>query len=92
MDSTMIHGILLGMAQLGVTIVKVEETPPGTVYITVPEFSEHVDVHGNELAGKLLAKRIKETFNNLGWTSVTLKYQICKGLTWTKDMAHTAEE
>ena len=51
--STMAYAVLIGMAGFGVELIEVRDD---YIKFSVPEFSDHVDVHGNEMAGKLLIK------------------------------------
>lgn len=51
--STMAYAVLIGMAGFGVELIEVQDN---YIKFSVPEFSDHVDVHGNEMAGKLLIK------------------------------------
>lgn len=62
----MARAILLAWESLGVEIVSVEESGSEVLAtITVPETCNHVDVHGNEMAGLLLIKRLESKTKNL---------------------------
>lgn len=85
-------GIMLGWTQMGVIIDKELETQESlTIYISVPEHSYHKDVHGKEMAGTHLAKRIKETLVKMGIKRLTVKYKIRTGDYWTKEKSNQAD-
>lgn len=84
--SIMAKSILIGMAGFGVEIIEVK---PNYLKFSVPEFSDHVDVHGNEMAGKLLIKRLKDK-NVLG-PDMQLEGVIRKGETWNNSKKKEAE-
>ena len=84
--SIMAKSILIGMAGFGVEIIEVK---PNYLKFSVPEFSDHVDVHGNEMAGKLLIKRLKGK-NVLG-PDMQLEGVIRKGETWNNSKKKEAE-
>ena len=84
--STMAKGILIGMAGFGVEIIEVE---PNYLKFSVPEFSDHVDVHGNEMAGKLLIKRMRD--KNLFGPDMQFEGVIRKGETWNNSRRKEAE-
>lgn len=70
----MAKGILLGMKSMGVIIDKLEEDVNGVIlYFSVPKTSTHVNSKGEQMAGKVLARRIKETLSEMGF-----KFSICK--------------
>lgn len=82
--SAMAYGVLIGMAGFGVEIIEVK---PNYLKFSVPEFSDHVDVHGNEMAGKLLIKRMSD--KKLFGPDMEFEGVIRKGETW--DNAKKAE-
>ena len=82
MSKSMAYGVLIGMAGFGVKLVKIEELPNLTIHITIPEFSDHVDVHGNEMAGKLLIKRLNSKMTGMLPEGSKIVGTIRKGETW----------
>ena len=84
--SMMAKGILIGMAGFGVDIIEVK---PNYLKFSVSEFSDHVDVHGNEMAGKLLIKRVKH--KNLFGPDMQFEGVIRKGETWNNSRRKEAE-
>ena len=84
--STMAKGILIGMAGFGVEIIEVK---PNYLRFSVPEFSDHVDAHGNEMAGKLLIKRMKD--KNLFGPNMQFEGVIRRGETWNNSRRKEAE-
>lgn len=84
--SAMAKSILIGMAGFGVEIIEVKRN---YLKFSVPEFSDHVDVHGNEMAGKLLIKRLKD--KNVFRPDMRLEGVIRKGETWNNSRKKEAE-
>lgn len=84
--SIMAKSILIGMAGFGVEIIEVKRD---YLKFSVPEFSDHVDVHGNEMAGKLLIKRLKD--KNVFRPDMKLEGVIRKGETWNNSRRKEAE-
>lgn len=84
--SLMAKSILIGMAGFGVEIIEVKRN---YLKFSVPEFSDHVDVHGNEMAGKLLIKRLKD--KNVFRPDMKLEGVIRKGETWNNSRRKEAE-
>lgn len=84
--SVMAKGILIGMAGLGVEIIEVKRN---YLKFSVPEFSDHVDVHGNEMVGKLLIKRLKD--KNVFGPDMQFEGVIRKGETWNNSKKKEAE-
>lgn len=78
--------ILIGMAGFGVEIIEVKRN---YLKFSVPEFSDHVDVHGNEMAGKLLIKRMRD--KNLFGPDMQFEGVIRKGETWNNSRRKEAE-
>lgn len=84
--SIMAKSILIGMAGFGVEIIEVKRN---YLKFSVPEFSDHVDVHGNEMSGKLLIKRLKD--KNVFRPDMKLEGVIRKGETWNNSRRKEAE-
>lgn len=84
--SIMAKSILIGMAGFGVEIIEVKRD---YLKSSVPEFSDHVDVHGNEMADKLLIKRLKD--KNVFRPDMKLEGVIRKGETWNNSKRKEAE-
>lgn len=84
--SLMAKSILIGMAGFGVEIIEVKRN---YLKFSVPEFSDHVDVHGNEMAGKLLIKRLKD--KNVFRPDMKLEGVIRKGETCNNSRRKEAE-
>lgn len=84
--SVMAKGILIGMAGFGVEIIEVK---PNYLKFSVPEFSDHVDVHGSEMAGKLLIKRLKD--KNVFGPDMQFEGVIRRGETWNSSRRKEAE-
>lgn len=84
--SLMAKSILIGMAGFGIKIIEVKRN---YLKFSVPEFSDHVDVHGNEMAGKLLIKRMRD--KNLFGPDMQLEGVIRKGETWNNSRKKEAE-
>lgn len=82
----MAKSILIDMAGFGVEIIEVKRN---YLKFSVPEFSDHVDVHGNEMAGKLLIKRLKD--KNVFRPDMKLEGVIRKGETWNNSRTKEAE-
>ena len=84
--SIMAKSILIGMAGFGVEIIEIKRN---YLKFSVPEFSDHVDVHGNEMAGKLLIKRMKD--KNVFRPDMEVEGVIRKGETWNNSRRKEAE-
>lgn len=84
--SVMAYGVLIGMAGFGVELIEVKDN---CVKFSVPEFSDHVDVHGNEMAGKLLIKRMSD--KDLFGPDMKFEGVIRKGETWNNSKKTEAE-
>ena len=84
--SAMAKSILIGMAGFGVEIIEVKRN---YLKFSVPEFSDHVDVHGSEMAGKLLIKRLKD--KNVFGPDMQFEGVIRKGETWNNSKKKEAE-
>ena len=76
MDSLIGKATLIGLAGFGVVIDKISDAQNGLIiYFSVPQSSTHKNVHGQEMAGQLLAMRVKETLIDMGVKAV-FKYRI----------------
>lgn len=76
-NNLMTKGIVLGLRSLGVQIDKLTEDENGMIlYFSVPKTSHSRNVHGQEMAGNVLAKRVKETLTMIGVTFSICKYKI----------------
>lgn len=84
--SAMAKSILIGMAGFGIEIIEVKRN---YLKFSVPEFSDHVDVHGNEMAGKLLIKRLKD--KNVFGPNMQFEGVIRKGETWNNSRSEEAK-
>lgn len=84
--SAMAYGVLIGMAGFGVELIEVKDS---YIKFSVPEFSEHVDAHGNEMSGKLLIKRMRD--KSLFGPDMQLEGIIRKGETWNNSKKAEAE-
>lgn len=67
MDSQMMGNVMMiALSGMGVTIDKIDDQfDKCTFWVSVPETSDHVDAHGNEMAGAMLTKRIKTTMTEM---------------------------
>lgn len=84
--SVMAKGILIGMAGFGIEIMEVKRN---YLKFSVPESSDHVDVHGNEMTGKLLIKRMRD--KNLFGPDMQFEGVIRKGETWNNSRSEEAK-
>lgn len=55
------------------------------LFIDVPETSDELNVHGEQMAGDVLARRFKEILTEQG-LRVQVRRRIIKGLHWTKEI------
>ena len=79
-------------AEQGLTIENIIEEPENlTIYISVPEDGYNQNVHGEIMAGKVLAKRFKEVMIDMGVKRLTVKSRIRKGDIWTEQKSKDAE-
>lgn len=84
--SAMAYGVLIGMAGFGVELIEVKDN---CIKFSVPEFSDHVDVHGNEMSGKLLIKRMSD--KSLFGPDMKFEGIIRRGETWNNSKKAEAE-
>lgn len=85
-------GMYIALNGLGVKIENLAETYDEiNIWISVPSKSENVDVHGNEMSGKYLAKRFKDTLTDIGVKNLTVKYKI-RDEAWTKEKDKDAQQ
>lgn len=83
---------MISWAGFGVRIVKeVEHDGRIEIYITVPEHSYRRNVDGEEMAGRVLAKRFKTTITEMGVTGLIVKFRT-RSENWTKEMGEKAEK
>ena len=80
-------GIIAGLFSYGMIVDEIVKR--GHYRISVPEFSDHVDVHGNEMAGKLLIKRLKD--KNVFGPDMQFEGVIRRGETWNNSRRKEAE-
>lgn len=84
-NELMAKSILLGMRSFGVEIQNCWKVGNEIHFeVTVPEFSDHLDVHGNEMSGKLLIKRLEKKMFPNEFYKVVIHGTIRNGETWTK--------
>ena len=83
--------MLIVFAEQGLTIENIKEEPESlTIYISVPEDGYHANVHGEIMAGKVLARRFKEVLLDMGVKRLTVKSKIRKGDIWTEEKSKDA--
>ena len=84
--------VVLAWAQLGVKIENFEESEgKATVWISVPEMSNGIDAHGNEMSGKLLIKRLKQKIAEMG-APISIIGRVRSGELWTEEAGEKAME
>ena len=92
MTNTMGSAFYIAWKGLGIVFDDVIETYDYLIiYISVPSSSEHKDVHGNEMAGKHLAHRFKDTLVEMGIKNLTVKCKV-RDEFWTKEKDKFATE
>lgn len=69
---------------------EIDDAIGATLYLSVPRDSDHVDAHGNTMAGAFLAKRIQDTFREMGATEIIVKYKI-RDEYWTEEKYEDAK-
>ena len=73
-------------ASIGVEIDKINEYVDNfEIFISVPKSSYHNDVNGNEMAGDNLARRFKNTLEDMGVKRLTVRYRV-RNEHWTEQM------
>ena len=83
--------MLIVFAEQGLTIENINEEPESlTIYISVPEDGYHTNVHGEIMAGKVLARRFKEILMDMGVNRLTVKSRIRNGDIWTEEKSKDA--
>ena len=83
--------MLIVFAEQGLAIESVREEPESlTIYISVPEDGYHENVHGEIMAGKVLARRFKEIMLDMGVKRLTVKARIRSGDIWTEEKSKSA--
>ena len=92
MDPMMSKAILITWASMGVKIENLNETTESLdIEISVPETSFELDVHGNEMSGKLLIKRFKTKMTKMGVKRLNLTGKIRYGDHWSREKRQSAE-
>lgn len=87
----MAKAMLITYAELGVQIDKFQGTDTGTILLfTVPKSSYHKDANNIEMSGKHLARRVKETLEEMGVLFLACKYKV-RDEYWTESMANSAK-
>lgn len=85
------EAIYIVWASFGVVIEKINESVDNLeIFISVPKSSYHNDVHGNEMAGNLLAKRFKDKMKDMGVKRLTVRYRV-RDEYWTEQMCKDAD-
>lgn len=96
MDTKMLGNVMMiALSGMGVIIDKVDDQfDKCTFWVSVPETSNHVDAHGNEMAGAMLAKRIKTTMTEMtgGAKPIDVRYKIRAGDNWDDTKKEAAEK
>ena len=91
---TMIKGMAIGFAGMGVEIDKFEEAPDKlTLYISVPKDADDSvkrNANGVVMAGSHLAKRIKEILSSMSSKPLTVKYKV-RDEVWSEVKRKAAE-
>ena len=83
--------MMITWAGFGVIIDNTEETQESlTIYISVPSSSYQKNEKGEEMSGKFLAKRFKETMIDMGVKRLTVKCKIRDEI-WTEVKKQEAE-
>lgn len=76
---------------LGIEICNIKETVDSlTLYVSVPKDTDHLNVHGEKMAGAFLAKRLKETLTEMGVKRLSVKYKI-RDEVWDNNKRKLAE-
>lgn len=91
MNNNMIgKAMLITLAEMGVKIDRFDNTDEGIVLLfTVPKSSHYKGANDIEMAGKHLAKRVKDAFESMGVVFTDCRYRI-RDEVWTKDTAEFA--
>ena len=85
------ESIYIVWMSFGVVIEKINESVDSLeVFISVPKSSYHKDVHGNEMAGDILAKRFKDKMKGIGVKRLVVRYRV-RDEYWTEQMGKDAE-
>lgn len=75
----------------GIVIEKINESVDNLeIFISVPKSSYRNDVHGNEMAGDILAKRFQDKMRGIGVKRLTVRYRV-RDEYWTEQMYKDAE-
>lgn len=88
MNKLMGKAFLITLAESGVIIEsdKISDDRIETLYISVPEHSYQRNAKGEEMSGRILAKRVREMFTDLGMGTIIIKWKTRKGENWTKEL------
>lgn len=90
MNNQLGEAMLATYAELGVQIDRFDNTDAGVIlYFSVPFSSWHLNTERQEMAGPVLAKRVKETLQGMGVVFATCKYKI-RNEHWTEDKSKEA--
>lgn len=85
------EAIYIVWMSFGVEIEKINESVDNLeIFISVPKSSYHNNVHGNEMAGDILAKRFKDKMKGIGVKRLTVRYRV-RDEYWTEQMGRDAE-
>ena len=78
MNSNMLaQAMLVTYAQMGVQIDRLEDTDDGIIFLfTVPKTSWEFDANGEEMSGKHLATRVRDTLKEMGMVFADIRYGI----------------
>ena len=82
--------IVSAFKSFGVYFVK-KDMDNNIIYVSLPESSDCLNATGSQMAGSLLAKRVKESLKDLN-ISVDVAYKVRKGDHWTKDKGNSSIE
>lgn len=93
MNNNMIgQAMLITYAELGVQIVKFDNTDAGVVLLfSVPKSSYHKGANDIEMSGKYLAQRVKKTLEGMGMVFADCRYKT-RDEYWNEDMANLARK
>ena len=85
------ESIYIVWMSFGIVIEKINESVDNLeIFISVPKSSYRNDVHGNEMAGDILAKRFQDKMRGIGVKRLTVRYRV-RDEYWTEQMYKDAE-
>lgn len=91
-NDTFTKVILVTLAEMGVQIDKFDNTDEGIVLLfTIPKNSYRKGANDNEMSGRHLAKRVKQTFEGMGVVFADCRFRI-REEDWTEDKAEIARK